>query len=440
VVATTEGATWMVEQLRELREQHGCDVSAVVSGLSGSLIDKLSSAGIPHFAFSFNLAGVRELLSMPLAVIRLARFFRQQRFDIVQSHVFMTMLFARPAAWLADVPVRLAMISGPFHLEAQASRLFERVTHWLDTMLIPSCEHSFRLCRTIGVSEGRLALIYYGADENKFDLAHVHPVDFRRRFGWGDDVPLVGLIAYFYRRLPRSSWVPRHLADRGVKGHEDLINATPLVLAEFPAAKILLIGPGWGEVGEAYRQELEAMVIDSGLEESVIFTGYHEDVNGVLRDLDVAVQASLSENLGGTIEALLMACPLVATRVGGMPDAVRDGETGVLVNASDPQDLARGIIEQLRDRERARTLAAAGRKLALERFTLHRTVNDLHELYTRLIKREGDARQKYRLSVSFYRLLILLFAAVLMALWFVPQRLVLKIWIGLRKLAKRKRN
>lgn len=428
VVAASEGATWMVEQLRELRNQHGYDVTAVVSGDSGKLIDKLDAEGIPRFAFNFSFGGLRAPVTMPLRILRLARFFRQQRFDVVQSHVFGSMLIARPAAWLADVPVRLSMISGPFHLEAQASRWIERSTHWMETMLIPSCEASVRLCRDLGISKERLALVYYGADEKKFDPSATQTTKLLQRFGLGDDVPKIGMVSYFYRRLPRSRWIPRQLVGRGGKGHEDLVNAARAVQAQFPAARFLLIGSGWGEAGEAYWQELRELVKGLGLEKTILFTGYQEDISGVLRELDVAVQASLSENLGGTIEALLMECPLVATRVGGMPDAVRDGETGILVNPGDPEDLARGIIQQLRHPEKARALAAAGRKLALERFTLSRTASDLSQLYATLLNREGNARRKYRPGVSSYRLLILLLGALVVGLWFVPQLLVLKIW------------
>ncbi len=82
-----------------------------------------------------------------------------------------------------------------------------------------------------------------------------------------------------------------------------------------------------------------------------------------------AVQPSLSENLGGTIESLLMECPTVATRVGGMTDSVVDGVTGVLVNPSDPESLASGILRLLRDRPSARRYGVAGReRIYLDRF------------------------------------------------------------------------
>jgi hypothetical protein len=143
-----------------------------------------------------------------------------------------------------------------------------------------------------------------------------------------------------------------------------------------------------------------------GLQQSVVFAGYHAEVSGILSEVDVAVQASLDENLGGTLEALLMERPLVATRVGGMVDTVRDGETGVLVNPSDPDDLARGILRLLRDPERARALGRAGRALILERFTLARTAEDLAELYTRLLSTEKKRREFYNPLVSLWRLAV----------------------------------
>ena len=120
----------------------------------------------------------------------------------------------------------------------------------------------------------------------------------------------------------------------------------------------------------------------------MIFTGFRTDIPAILRALDVAVQPSLSENLGGTIEALLMQCPTVATRVGGMVDAVLDGKTGALVDPSDPDALAKGIIRLLRDTSAAHRFGIAGRKRMLRKFTLRSTVDDLAKIY-------NDASEKW---------------------------------------------
>lgn len=119
--------------------------------------------------------------------------------------------------------------------------------------------------------------------------------------------------------------------------------------------------------------------------------------------MNVAVQASLSENLGGTIEGLLMEVPMVVTRVGGMVDTVRDGETGILVDPDNPRDLARGILDLLRDPERARTLGRNGRRFMLERFSLERTVSELHALYGRLLADKSGRQRGYDSLVSLWR-------------------------------------
>jgi hypothetical protein len=88
-----------------------------------------------------------------------------------------------------------------------------------------------------------------------------------------------------------------------------------------------------------------------------------------------------------------------------MVDTVRDGETGVLVAPADPDDLARGILQLLRDRGQARRLGRAGRQLMLERFTLRRTARDLRELYDEAMRARGNVRP-YRAWVSCYRLMM----------------------------------
>ena len=385
----------MVEQLMELRDRYGYDVCAVIPDAGGPVADQLRNERIPfhvaEFVYSFH-----ETRKLTRAILLLARLFRAERFDIVQTHVFWTAVVVRPAAWIADVPVRLAMVAGPFHLEAQISRWIERATQWMETALIPSCQKSVDLYRAMGVAEDRLALIYYGADTAKFDPVHIPPARIRAEYGWPEHTPLIALVAWFYHRLPPSPWTPTDLHNRGIKGQEDFVRAAALVLREFPSAKFLLVGGGFDKGGEAYMEQVRALVQFLGLEASVIFTGFRADINRILRDVDVAVQASLNENLGGTIEALLMECPTVATRVGGMVDTVRDGETGVLVHPSNPTDLARGIVELLRDPQRARSLGRAGRKLMTEQISLDQTVLQLHQLYLRFLTRARQRRSGYR--------------------------------------------
>lgn len=402
VIAGAKGGVWMVEQLRELRRRYGYEVHVVVGEGEGPLVDLLRAEQISFHVATF-AHSLKHLRAAARTIVDLARYFRQNRFDVVQSHLFFTTLTARPAAWIADVPLRLAMVAGPFHLEAGPTRWLDRATAWMESALIPSCEKSRDLYRDMGVAETRAALIYYGVDTRKFDAANTPTAGIRAQYGWPDETPVVALVSWFYTRLPPAWWTPEPLHHRGFKGQEDFVIAASLILSEFPEAKFLLVGGPFDEGGRHYMEDVRALVRSLDLEEHVIFTGHRTDVDRILRDVNVAVQASLSENLGGTIEGLLMEVPMVVTRVGGMVDTVRDGETGILVDPDRPRDLARGILGLLRDPERARALARNGRTFMLERFSLERTVSELHALYSRRLADVSGRQRGYGSLVSLWR-------------------------------------
>ena len=401
IVATTEGAVWVYEQLRDLRDRFGYDVSVILNGSSGTLVDRFKAAGIPVLTSDFDFLGVSDLFALPRKIIALARMLRRERFEVVHTHLFHSMVIGRIGAWLADVPVRLSMVAGPFHLEAYTPRWIDGSTQWMDTALIPSCEWTRKLYKSLGVAEERLAVIYYGPDEEKFDPVNHQTAELRREFGWGDDGPLIGMIAYFYAELGINRWTPPAVQGRSVKCQSDAIKAMPEILKEFPKARLILVGSGWEEGGRQYLSKMQSLVRDLDLGDRVTFTGFRSDVPEVLKALDVTVQASLSENLGGTIEGLLMETPMVATRVGGLVDSVVDGETGFLVDADDPASLAKGILKALRDPGRARQLAKHGRQFMLERFTLCKTVESEHALYQKLLERSPRG---YRPSRTFARM------------------------------------
>lgn len=389
VVSAAEGADWFVAIAAGLRGR-GHDVVAIVDVAGDSLTDALDSAAVPWTAIPLApkpSLGVRaspvglvfQVWEAGVATIRLAVLLRRLRADAVHAHAFRAIVIGRVAGWLAGVPIRISMVPGPYHLSAPVQRTLDRLTWRLDDRVVASCEHTRRLYRELGVPGSRLACIYYGVDPGRFDPSRADPARVRDELGTGDAL-LVGLVAYFY--APEyGPMIPPELRGRALKGHEFFLDAARLVLAEIPEARFVVVGAGYGKHGEDYRRRLQVDCRANGLDRSVLFTGFRPDIPNVLAALDVSVQCSLNENLGGTIESLLMEVPTVATRVGGMPEAVVHEETGLLVPPADARALADGILRLLRHREQARRWARAGRRLMLERFTLARTVGDIDALY-----------------------------------------------------------
>jgi glycosyltransferase involved in cell wall biosynthesis len=392
VVSASDGADWLVAIAAGLRDR-GHDVSAVIAGEHGRLRERLDAEGIPWAVAPIEpepsstqrhgmFGGALHVWKAVSGATRLALVLRRLRGDVVHTHGFRANLLGRIAASATRAPVRLSMVPGPYHLGAPVQRTLDRLSWRLDDRVIATCEYTTERYRELGVPAERVACIYYGADPERFDPERADKRKLRSELGVGD-APLVGLVAYFYAP-EQGSLVPSDLRGVPLKGHEFFVQAAGLVVQEIPSAKFVLVGGGYGAHGEEYRRRFEAWARSLPWSDNLIFTGYRTDVPDVLAALDVSVQCSLNENLGGTIESLLMEAPTVATRVGGMPEAVRHEQTGLLVPPGDARALADAILRMLGEREQARAWAHAGRQLMLERFTLERTVADIDDLYRTL--------------------------------------------------------
>jgi glycosyltransferase involved in cell wall biosynthesis len=398
LAASANGMPWLIAILREQRRR-GHDARAAIQGRDGTVAKILDAESIPYDVLDMSMPGSSAITGIARRILGIARYLRRARPDVVMYHLYPSIVMGRIGGWLADVPLRFSMIPGTLYLEAPILGDAEAGTAWADTRVVATCEKTRDLYIERGVRPEKLEVIYYGLDPEAFDPARASRTKFRRELGIDDDTPLVGLVAYFYPPMTNAHFTPPHLLGRGVKGHETLFRAIPRVLSEFPNAKFVLVGSGQGADGDRYEQSLRALARESGIDHAVIFAGERDDVPDVLASFDIALQCSLCENLGGSIEALMMGKPLIATRVGGLVDSVRDEETGLLVPPDDDTALADAIARLLRDRALAARLGANGRRFMLDRFTLTRAVDDLDALYQRC----GSSRG-YRLFVSILRL------------------------------------
>jgi glycosyltransferase involved in cell wall biosynthesis len=168
-----------------------------------------------------------------------------------------------------------------------------------------------------------------------------------------------------------------HLA--GHKGQAYLVRAIPHVLSKMPATRFFIVGKG------ELMNELKATAADLGLARELIFTGFRDDVADFYRMADLFVMSSVQEGLGtAVLDALAMAKPVVATNTGGIPEIIRDGKTGRLVEPANPEALADGILELLSQTEAARFMANAGRAMVETHFSVDAMVDHNIEVYQKV--------------------------------------------------------
>jgi len=166
-----------------------------------------------------------------------------------------------------------------------------------------------------------------------------------------------------------------------VKGHTYLITAFAHVVKEIPNVRLVFLGDG--ELKEALFVQTKTL----GLENHVLFLGMRNDVPEIISASDLFVLPSINEGFGVVLlEAMAMKCPIVATNVGGIPEVVLDGETGILVPPKDPEQLARGIIKLLKDQTLARQLAESGYQRLKAYFDIKDTIVKIEHLYKELLE------------------------------------------------------
>lgn len=169
-----------------------------------------------------------------------------------------------------------------------------------------------------------------------------------------------------------------HLA--GHKGQKYLVGAIPHVLAAIPNVRFFIIGKG------ELMSELQALSVSLGIGHALTFTGFRNDVGAFYKIADLFVMSSVQEGLGTAIlDALALGKPVVAANSGGIPEIIRDGQTGRLVEAANPQALAKGIIEMLTNVEQARAMARRGQDEVKAKFSIDAMVENNLAVYNRLL-------------------------------------------------------
>jgi glycosyltransferase involved in cell wall biosynthesis len=296
-------------------------------------------------------------------VVKLARFVRRLRPDVVNPHLFRSTLVAAPLARALGVGRvvetyhgREAWRRGPLKGTFVVDRL---VTRCVDRVIAVSAAARDFLVQTKRIPREKVVVVPNGRDLSRFQPG-LEGSSIRSDFGLRPDQPVLGIVG---RLEPQ-------------KGHALALRALRRVVDVRPDVTLLIVGDG------SLRDSLHGLTEELGLGSHVRFVGYRSDVPSVLNSVDMLVLPSLYEGMPLTaIEAMAMARPVVATRVDGTAEVVDDGVTGRLVPVGDTEALADAILSLLMQPELAASYGSAGRQRALAHFDLSTQVARTASLY-----------------------------------------------------------
>jgi len=325
-----------------------------------------------RFAGAFEQAGFQVYpLDMQMrldgtALWRLTQLLRAREYDIVHTHLPRSDVVGSIALSLAPGPLLIS--SKHNQHDFLHNPLVRSLVRWTGRKEVHAIAIS-RAVRDYYVRLGlvrdpkRISVIYYGLNvdqiQREYQARRVELETFRRSL-FGDDALVVGTVA----RLTRQ------------KGLGYLLRAMATVIRREPRARLVVVGTG------EQREDLEALAGRLGIAEHVLLAGFQEDIVAWVSCMDVFVLPSLWEGFGlALLEAMALARPVVATRVGPIPEVVVDQETGILVPPQDVSGLVAAIGALLQDEERRVSLGRAGLRRAFERFSLQEMVVRTTQVY-----------------------------------------------------------
>lgn len=303
--------------------------------------------------------------------LRFASHLRARRVQIVHSYGFYANCFAIPAARLAGVPVIIASIRDTGAGWTANQKRFERMILRLSDSIMTNADAVRDVLVGDGYDGDKITVIPNGIDVERFaDVGAMSSL--RADFDIPDSARLVGVIA----RID------------AVKGLEYFIDAAAVVARSHPDVRFVIVGDASPQPEhQDYLRMLEARRHELGLDDRLILTGNRTDVPGILAELDLSVLPSLTEGLPNAVLEAMAACtPVIATRVGGVPEIIEYGTTGLLVPSRDAAALADAINRSLDQPDIAQERAQRAREQVIAQYSRERMARRTEDHYLELLR------------------------------------------------------
>jgi glycosyltransferase involved in cell wall biosynthesis len=355
-----------VQLARLLSESGRCRVFVACLDRSGPLLDeaaRLDIDEIPEYPLTsfYNLNALKQLR-------RFAAYLREHEIDVLQTHDFYSNVFGMVASAHARVPVRIASKRETGGMRTAAQRFVERQAYRLAHAIVVNSEAVGRQLITDGVRSDKIVTVYNGLDMSRV----------RQPANWQRDETLssLGLPGEKTRRFVTIVANLQH----EVKDHPTFLRAARRVHEAVPDAAFVLAGEG------QLTDSLRALAAQLGLERDAFFIGRCGRIAELLAVSNVCVLSSKAEGFSNAIlEYMAAARAVVVTDVGGAREAVREGETGYLVQSGDDQTMAARIISLLTEPEGARRMGERGRRTIEEKFSCEAQLKNTVNLYQELL-------------------------------------------------------
>ena len=307
------------------------------------------------------------------SILKLSKLLKAYRISILHTIFPQSDIIGAIAAKVAGTPIVVSSLEGrvvptdsPMLKKTIYKTIYRLLTNRFDKIIAISAATKSEFCECTHVPPHKVQVIHSGIDWQKFLLSS-HQQNFPPLQEIGH-VPVVATL---------STLAP-------VKGLEYFVEAVPLILNHMPQTQFVIAGDG------TERLRLEDMVLHLGLSSKVHFLGWISNTASLLKAIDALVLCSLSEGIPWTIlEALSLAKPVIATRVGGIPEVIEHGVTGLLVEPRNSRAIADAVISILLDSKKAKAIGQAGYKKIKSHFTVEREVKDLENLYYMLLRNRG---------------------------------------------------
>ena len=333
----------------------GVDAGVGAVSRRGPVAEEIARAGLPvHLAPG--QPGPRD----PAAFVRLVRLLRREAPDVVHTYLLNANLYGRLAAIAAGVPLVLAAEQNVYRDKSRRHAAMERLLAARTFRVVACCRAVGEFYRRqVGLDPRKIAVVYNAVRFGPLPTT-ANRAPALARLGLDPDALVLGTLG--------------RLAEQ--KGHHVLLRALARLAPMFPRLALMIAGEG------PLRAELEAEAEQLGARDRVHFVGVRRDRETLYAAIDVFVLPSLWEGLSlALIEAMGAGRPIVATDVGGNPEVVEDGRTGLIVPPNEPASLADALASLLADADRRVALGSRASGVARTRFSIERHVGEVAALY-----------------------------------------------------------